>query len=154
MATSSRTRRPIWDRASTGLRQDLLHSLRALKKTPGLTIAVLITLAIGIGVNAAIFSIIDAVMLRPLPYPRGDRIVTIWEKKPNGQPNSMTTLNYLDYAKQSTVFERIAATTNCCAYVTLADGGAPMLVARARLRVVLRRARRRREHRPDISVGR
>jgi hypothetical protein len=103
MATSSRTRRPIWDRASTGLRQDLLHSLRALKKTPGLTIAVLITLAIGIGVNAAIFSIIDAVMLRPLPYPRGDRIVTIWEKKPNGQPNSMTTLNYLDYAKQSTL---------------------------------------------------
>jgi len=87
------------------------------------TTVVLLTLALGIGVNTAIFSFVDAILLKPLPYPHADRIVGIWERRPTGQPNSMTTLNYLDYAQQSTVFERIAATTGCCGSTML--GGDP-----------------------------
>jgi len=88
------------------------------------TAVVLLTLALGIGVNTAVFSFVDAILLKPLPYPNADRIVGIWERRPSGEPNSMTTLNYLDFAQQSTVFERIAATTGCCG-VTILNGDTP-----------------------------
>jgi predicted permease len=103
----------------SALIQDVRYAARMLRKNPAVTVVVLLTLTLGIGVNTAIFSFVDAILLKPLPYPNADRIVGIWERRPSGQPNSMTTLNYLDYAKQSTVFERIAATTGCCAYTML-----------------------------------
>jgi putative ABC transport system permease protein len=102
---------------------DVRYALRGFRKSPGATAVVLLTLAIGIGVNTAIFSFVDAILLRPLPYPHADRIVGIWERRPSGQPNSMTTLNYLDFA-QSTVFEHIAATTGCCG-PTILNGDPP-----------------------------
>jgi putative ABC transport system permease protein len=102
---------------------DLRYALRGFRRNPGVTAVVLVTLAVGIGVNTAIFSFVDAVLLKPLPYPGADRIVGIWERRPSGQPNSMTTLNYLDYA-QSVVFERVAATTGCCG-TTVLDGDPP-----------------------------
>jgi len=105
--------------------QDVRYAARTFRTNAGVTAVVLLTLALGIGVNAAIFSFVDAILLKPLPYPNADRIVGIWERRPSGQPNSMTTLNYLDYAKQSTVFERIAATTACCAYTMLGGDPAP-----------------------------
>jgi predicted permease len=111
-----------------GLVQDVKYAIRSLRKNPGVTATVLLTLALGIGANTAIFSVIDAVILRPLPYPHADRLVIMWEKRPDGQPNSMTPLNYLDYASQSTVFEHIAATTNCCGVVTLTDAPTPVLL--------------------------
>ena len=103
----------------SALFQDVRYAARTLRKNVGVTAVVLLTLALGIGVNTAIFSFVDAILLKPLPYSNADRIVGIWERRPSGQSNSMTTLNYLDYAKQSTVFERIAATTGCCAYTML-----------------------------------
>ena len=103
--------------------RDLRYALRGFRRSPGVTAVVLLTLALGIGVNTAIFSFVDAILLKPLPYPNANRIVGIWERRPSGQPNSMTTLNYLDYA-QSTVFERVAATTGCCG-VTVLDGNPP-----------------------------
>jgi len=93
---------------------DLRYALRGLRRSPGVAAVILLTLALGIGVNTAIFSFVDAILLKPLPYPHADRIVGIWERRPSGQPNSMTTLNYLDFARQSTVFEHIAASTGCC----------------------------------------
>jgi len=104
--------------------QDLRYALRGLRGSPGVAAVILVTLALGIGVNTAIFSFVDAILLKPLPYPHADRIVGIWERRPSGQPNSMTTLNYLDFARQSTVFERIAATTGCCG-VTILNGDTP-----------------------------
>jgi putative ABC transport system permease protein len=107
----------------TAVAQDVRYALRGLRRTPGVTAVVLLTLALGIGVNTAAFSFANAILLNPLPYANADRIVGVWERRPSGQPNSMTTLNYLDYAR-STVFERVAATTGCCG-TTILDGDPP-----------------------------
>jgi putative ABC transport system permease protein len=108
--------------------QDLRYAIRLLSKSLGITTVLLLTLALGIGGNTAVFSFVDAILLEPLPYRHADRIVGLWERRPTGQANSMTTLNYLDYARQSTVFERIAATTGCCASIMLGgdDGPTPL----------------------------
>ena len=64
-----------------GVLRDIRHSIRGLRRSPGFALAVLLTLALGIGGNTAIFSIVDQVLLRPLPFPDGDRIVRIYESR-------------------------------------------------------------------------
>ena len=91
------------------LLQDIRFGLRTLWKSPGFTIVALLTLALGIGANAAIFSYIDGIMLRPIPYPDPDRMVRVLEKPPGGWRNGISTLNYLDWARENTVFEYLAA---------------------------------------------
>ncbi|HEU5022173.1 MAG TPA: hypothetical protein VFT60_09775, partial [Bryobacteraceae bacterium] len=59
---------------------------RALRRNPAFAAAVVLTLALGIGANTAIFSVYDAVLLKPLPYRDADRIVTIWEQRPDREP--------------------------------------------------------------------
>jgi putative ABC transport system permease protein len=65
----------------TGILLDLRQSIRSLRKTPGIVLAVLATLALGVGVNTAMFSIVNAVVLAPLPYPAPDRLVSLWPEK-------------------------------------------------------------------------
>ncbi len=91
--------------------QDLRFGLRTLKKTPGFTAVAVLTLAIGIGANAAIFSFVDAILLKPLPYAEPDRILRVLEKPPGGGRNPISALNYLDWQRQNTVFEYMAAQT-------------------------------------------
>src|SRR5215471_21742251 len=66
----------------TTLWQDVRYSLRTLAKTPAFTIAALLSLAIGIGANTAVFSIVDALLLRPLPYQDAERLVILWNRSP------------------------------------------------------------------------
>ena len=95
----------------TELFQDLKFGWRTLAKSRGFTFVALATLAIGIGANTAIFSFVNGVMLKPLPYAEPERIVRVLEKPPGGDHNGISTLNYLDWAKENKVFEYMAAQT-------------------------------------------
>ena len=82
-----------------------------IRHTPGFTTIAVLTLALGIGANTAIFSFVDAVLLKPLPYPRAEEIVNVSEKPPGGNRNGISTLNFLDWKNQNTVFTAMAAET-------------------------------------------
>src|SRR5262245_14839758 len=91
--------------------QDLRYGLRMLLKNPGFTMIAVFTLALGIGVNTAIFSIVNAVVLRPLAFKEPDRIVHLWERelKLGGDRYPLSPPNFIDYRDQSRVFEQIVA---------------------------------------------
>ena len=89
---------------------DLRFALRQLRKSPGFTFVAVITLALGIGANTAIFSIVNAVLLRPLPYPNADRIMVLNESSGPGQDYSVALPDYFDWRNENTVFEHLAAT--------------------------------------------
>src|SRR2546421_1904890 len=89
---------------------DLTFALRQLRKSPGFTFVAVLTLALGIGANTAIFSIVNAVLLRPLPYPDADRIMVLNESSGPGQNYSVALPDYLDWQHDNTVFEHLAAT--------------------------------------------
>jgi putative ABC transport system permease protein len=88
--------------------QDLKFGLRNLLKSPGFALIALSTIGVAIGANAAIFSFVDGILLKRLPYEEPDRIVRVLEKPPGGGRNGISTLNYLNWASQNTVFQYIA----------------------------------------------
>lgn len=87
---------------------DLRFALRQLRKSPGFTLIAVLTLALGIGANTAIFSVIYAVLLQPLPYPQGDRLVILTETDSNQPQISVSYPDYVDWKRDNTVFENIA----------------------------------------------
>jgi len=107
-----------------GLLQDLRYGARTLLKQPGFTSIAVLTLALGIGANTAIFSVVHAVLLRPLPFPEAERMVAIQELGPDGKRRQATPANFLDWRAQSTVFEQIAAIHEREANLT-GEGGEP-----------------------------
>jgi putative ABC transport system permease protein len=98
----------------TNTLQDLRYAARALRKSPGFTAIAALTLALGVGATTAIFSVVNAVMLRPLPFTEPDRLVRIWENNlERGWPTfAVSHPNFLDWRSQSRAFESLAATNN------------------------------------------
>src|SRR5438477_11217343 len=85
-------------------------TLRQIIKNPAFSAIAILTLALGIGANTAIFSIVNAVLLRPLPYPNADRIMVLNESSGRGQDFSVALPDYFEWRKNNTVFEHLAAT--------------------------------------------
>src|SRR5262249_60969798 len=88
---------------------DIRFALRTLYKQPGFALVSLLTLALGIGANTAIFSIVDAVLLRPLPYHEPDRVVMMWSHWTNWTKTWVSEPELADYRAQATTLQHVAA---------------------------------------------
>jgi len=97
----------MWD----ALRQDVAFSVRMLRRQPGFTVVTLLALALGIGANTAIFSIVDAVLWRPLPYPRAERVMSLAEQRPRESRwfGPVAPADYFDWARDTRSFSAMAA---------------------------------------------
>ena len=111
--------------------QDLRFAARSLRKSAGFTVVALLTLALGIGANTAIFSVVNGVLLRPLAYDQPDRLVTIAESNPvqDREGFNVSYPNYLEWKKQSRVFEQIAAVRTMSVTLTGGDEAARVLLS-------------------------
>jgi putative ABC transport system permease protein len=93
----------------TGLGQDLRYGFRTLRKNPGFTAIAMLALALGIGANTAIFSVVNGVLLRPLEYPEPDRLLKIWETTAEFHQASVAYPNFLDWRRESRSFTDMGA---------------------------------------------
>src|SRR5262245_41252718 len=92
--------------------KDLRYAVRGLPRNPGFTVVAVLTLALGIGANTAIFTVVNTFLIRPLPYPEPDRLVSLFERNVVGDEQQMSVApgNFLDWQKAATSFESMAAT--------------------------------------------
>src|SRR5215216_4994986 len=112
---------------------DSRYGVRMLRKYPGFALTVMITLGLGIGANATIFSVINAVLLEPLPYREPDRLLRLWETNPGGGLTevAVSVPNFQDWRQDQSVFEQLAASEN--ATFNLTGSGEPQRVAAAKI---------------------
>jgi len=103
--------------------QDISYAWRSLRKSPGFTSFAVLTIALGLGANAAIFSMVDGVLIKAAEYPEPERIVQLWEKPPGYDRNPISAANYLDWSRQAQSFDAMAAETDGA--VSYTGGGEP-----------------------------
>jgi putative ABC transport system permease protein len=104
---------------------DVRYALRSLAKSPGFTVIAVLTLALGIGANTAIFSVVYGALLSPLPYPEPDQLVMVWSTV-RGNNNSVSAGDYLDWKRQNSVFQDLLAFTG--GSFSLSGSGKPEVV--------------------------
>jgi len=97
---------------------DLQYAARQMMKSPGFAAVAILTLALGIGANTAIFSVVNAVLLEPLPYPNANRLVALFHNKPHFTRGSISYLNFLDWQRDNRSFDAMAAYRNGDAKLT------------------------------------
>lgn len=111
-----------------GMLQDLQFAIRTFRRSPGFTFAVIFTLALGIGANTAIFSVLDGALLHPVPFPDSDRLASLYQTFPQaGDRNAVSYPNLLDWQRQSQTFEAIAGVRG--ETLTLTGRGDPEQIA-------------------------
>ena len=101
---------------------DVRLAVRSLRKSPAFTAVAVLTIGLSLGANAAIFSFLDGVLLKPLPYPEPERLVQLWEKPPGGTRNGISALNFQDWQRQATSFTAMAAQTGKIVTMSSAAG--------------------------------
>jgi putative ABC transport system permease protein len=116
------------------LLQDLRYAVRMFLKTPAFTVITVFILALGIGANTAIFSVVNALLMRPLPYSNPDQLVMVWEnlRKDNNPHNAVAPANFVDWKQQSKSFQQMAAFTAPVNY-NFSGGDVPERVVAARV---------------------
>ena len=112
-------------RPLSNLWHDLRYAVRMLRKEPGFAAAAVLTLALGIGANSAIFALVDGTLLRPLPFPAPDRLVAVWEQTPQTPAARVSPLNMLDWNARSPSFEVIAGHVPNVGGMVLGGGDGP-----------------------------
>ena len=110
--------------------RDARYALRGLRRNPGFSLIVVLTLGVGIGANAAVFSFVDAVLLRPLPYAEADRLVAVQETSPPS-PFFVTPGDYVDWKERNEVFETLSGYMYSLAGLTGPSGDAELLFVAA-----------------------
>jgi hypothetical protein len=108
---------------SMSLLANVRHSTRGLRKTPVFAISCIVVLALAIGATTAIFGLVDAALIRPLPFPASDRLVMLWERTPAYARGFVAPLNFIDWSEQSHSFAAMAATLGATPSSLVTNGG-------------------------------
>src|SRR5262245_32150483 len=108
------------------LKQDAAYALRGFQRSPGFTLAIVLVLGVGIGANTAIFSFVDRLLIRQLPYPQSHQLAMVYESFPGNARGSVSLANWVDWQRLNHSFEMLAAWNGIAA--TLVNDGDPELI--------------------------
>src|SRR6185436_10151305 len=98
----------MWLRWEDEMIQDLRYGVRMLLKNPGFTAVIVLTLALGIGANAALFSVVNGVLLNPLAYPKPEQLISLHQSKPDEPTGAVSYPNFLDWQRENQTFAAMA----------------------------------------------